>query len=250
MEFTLASRFLRLFHPPSALSCAGTAIRAREVRRMPLPNPRITSYNVCYTKLLRISAAYTGKPYDPVTGLYDYGYRDYAPSQARFTTPDPIRDGHNWFSYVNNDPVNWIDPWGLIANSITSAFKMNDNDWKDNQINNVQGSQNTLGKQGCAIDLVANISTTANGTNTTPQDLNSKTSTFAGKGSIDISWSGVGNNAGLEIERSAQYSYASLNKAAAQYKLDKAIVSPEKVYIGVQVPITVKGKVGSHWVGA
>jgi RHS repeat-associated protein len=27
---------------------------------------------------------YTGKPYDVVTGLYDYGYRDYAPSLARF----------------------------------------------------------------------------------------------------------------------------------------------------------------------
>jgi len=150
---------------------------------------------------------------------------------------------------VNNDPVNYVDPFGLLANSMTSVFKMNDNDWKDNPINNVQGSQNTLGKQGCAIDLVANIATNANGTNITPQDLNSKTSTFSAKGSIDISWSGAGNNAGLDIERSAQYGYSALNKAAAQYALDKAIVSPEKVYIGVQVPITVKGKVESHWVG-
>jgi hypothetical protein len=28
---------------------------------------------------------------------------------------DPIRDGDNWFAYVNNDPVNWRDPWGLSA---------------------------------------------------------------------------------------------------------------------------------------
>jgi hypothetical protein len=28
-------------------------------------------------------------------------------------TVDPIRDGANWFVYVNNDPVNWRDPWGL-----------------------------------------------------------------------------------------------------------------------------------------
>jgi hypothetical protein len=26
---------------------------------------------------------------------------------------DPVRDGTNWFAYVNNDPVNYIDPWGL-----------------------------------------------------------------------------------------------------------------------------------------
>jgi len=56
---------------------------------------------------------YTGKPYDPATGLYNYGYRDYAPDIARFTTMDPIRDGNNWFAYVNNDPVNYVDPLGL-----------------------------------------------------------------------------------------------------------------------------------------
>ncbi len=33
----------------------------------------------------------------------------------RFTTVDPIRDGANWFTYVNNDPVNYVDLWGLLA---------------------------------------------------------------------------------------------------------------------------------------
>jgi RHS repeat-associated protein len=60
-----------------------------------------------------MSLGYTGKPYDSATGLYNYGYRDYQPEAARFTTVDPARDGANWFAYVNNDPVNWIDPWGL-----------------------------------------------------------------------------------------------------------------------------------------
>jgi uncharacterized protein RhaS with RHS repeats len=46
-----------------------------------------------------------------ITGFY--GYRDYSPALARFTTVDPIRDGTNWFAYVNNDPVNYIDLWGL-----------------------------------------------------------------------------------------------------------------------------------------
>jgi RHS repeat-associated protein len=60
-----------------------------------------------------MNLGYTGKPYDTTTGMYNYGYRDYQPEIARFTTVDPIRDGANWFAYVNNDPVNWIDPLGL-----------------------------------------------------------------------------------------------------------------------------------------
>ncbi|WP_169310627.1 RHS repeat-associated core domain-containing protein [Treponema brennaborense] len=51
-----------------------------------------------------VDFAYLGKPYDTATGLYNYGYRDYSPSAARFTTVDPIKDGANWFVYVNNDP--------------------------------------------------------------------------------------------------------------------------------------------------
>ena len=45
----------------------------------------------------------------------------------RFTTVDPIRDGSNWFVYVNNDPVNYIDLWGLLASepkkSVIDTFK-------------------------------------------------------------------------------------------------------------------------------
>ena len=28
---------------------------------------------------------YLGKPYDSITGLYNYGYRDYSPHTVRFT---------------------------------------------------------------------------------------------------------------------------------------------------------------------
>ena len=62
-----------------------------------------------------MNLGYTGKPFDTATGLYNYGFRDYRPQAGRFTTIDPIRDGNNWFIYVNNDPVNWIDLWGLCS---------------------------------------------------------------------------------------------------------------------------------------
>ena len=58
---------------------------------------------------------YLGKPYNADTELYDYGFRDYSPNIARFTSVDPIRDGRNWYCYVVNDPVNFVDLWGLCG---------------------------------------------------------------------------------------------------------------------------------------
>ena len=72
-----------------------------------------------------IGFGYCGKVYDIGTGLYDYGFRDYSPVSARFTTVDPIRDGSNWFSYVVNDPVNYVDPLGLSTSDRGSSPKFN-----------------------------------------------------------------------------------------------------------------------------
>ncbi len=60
---------------------------------------------------------FTGRELDPETGLYYYRSRYYAPQTGRFTTADPIGlfGGPNLYSYVNNNPVNWIDPWGLLG---------------------------------------------------------------------------------------------------------------------------------------
>ena len=75
-----------------------------------------------------IGFGYCGKVYDIGTGLYDYGFRDYSPVSARFTTIDPIRDGSNWFSYVVNDPVNYIDPFGLdTTDSKSDGINFNSN---------------------------------------------------------------------------------------------------------------------------
>ena len=56
-----------------------------------------------------------GRQNDPTSRLYNYGYRDYAPQSARFTTVDPIRDDSNWFIYCNDDPINYIDSAGLFG---------------------------------------------------------------------------------------------------------------------------------------
>ena len=71
-----------------------------------------------------VGFGYCGKVYDSDTGLYDYGFRDYSPNSARFTTVDPVRDGSNWFSYVVNDPVNYIDPFGLTPSDAGNTSKI------------------------------------------------------------------------------------------------------------------------------
>ena len=54
-----------------------------------------------------------GYQQDGETGLMRLGHRLYDASTGRFISRDPIRDGYNWYAYVENDPLNAIDPDGL-----------------------------------------------------------------------------------------------------------------------------------------
>jgi RHS repeat-associated protein len=55
-----------------------------------------------------------GQYYDQETGLHYNYFRYYNPQTGRYITPDPIglEGGINLFVYTNN-PVNYIDPYGL-----------------------------------------------------------------------------------------------------------------------------------------
>jgi RHS repeat-associated protein len=68
--------------------------------------------------------AFTGREWDPESGLYYYRARYYDPKIGRFLTEDPLglTDGINRYAYVKNNPVNRKDPSGMIAGGVGGGF--------------------------------------------------------------------------------------------------------------------------------
>ena len=58
---------------------------------------------------------YTGREFDTETSLYFNRARYYTPDSGRFLSEDPAGffGGFNFYGYVKNDPVNFLDPSGL-----------------------------------------------------------------------------------------------------------------------------------------
>jgi RHS repeat-associated protein len=61
--------------------------------------------------------SFTGKEFDPDTGLYYFNARWYDQETGRFISEDPMRDPNNpnLYSYCANNPLNLIDPTGTVA---------------------------------------------------------------------------------------------------------------------------------------
>jgi len=65
---------------------------------------------------------FAGGQYDADTGLVRFGVRDYEPQTGRWTARDPILFAGadaNLYAYASNDPVNAIDPTGLVGFGVT-----------------------------------------------------------------------------------------------------------------------------------
>ncbi len=83
-----------------------------EQRYYPYGETRLTTGTMYTDKL------FTGQREMAGLGIYHYGARFYSPKLARFLSPDLIVAGYanpqnlNPFSYVNNNPLRYIDPTG------------------------------------------------------------------------------------------------------------------------------------------
>jgi hypothetical protein len=81
---------------------------------------------------------------------------------------DPVRDGSHWFVYVNNDPVNWIDLWGLEDIVIWRAIDAkHDTNWKLYDLfvtDSYRQIEETAQKQGMTVKVI-------NGQDATTQNL-------------------------------------------------------------------------------
>ncbi len=60
---------------------------------------------------------YRGKRVDKEIGLIYFGYRYYDPEIGRWTSPDPLGsiDGPNLYAYARNNPITYIDAFGLAS---------------------------------------------------------------------------------------------------------------------------------------
>jgi RHS repeat-associated protein len=97
---------------------------------------------------------FAGGLYDPDTGLVRFGARDYDAETGRWTSKDPIGFGGgdtNFYGYVLSDPVNLVDPSGLLvpltwdtaadgANIIYGGFRI----LKDNVFGNCKNLKTNL----------------------------------------------------------------------------------------------------------
>ncbi len=64
---------------------------------------------------------FSSKRYDPESGWIYFGRRYYDPSLGRWTTGDPAgySDGFNLYAYVRNNPLTFVDQFGLFRTHYT-----------------------------------------------------------------------------------------------------------------------------------
>ena len=105
---------------------------------------------------------FQGMHYDSTTGLYSSRYRyGYSPTQGRWIQVDPIKfksGEQNFYSFVNNDPANWIDPSGLQRGNGDGGLPRNQwPNWARRLPGQTNGSESDDAEGGSYIERVIRV---------------------------------------------------------------------------------------------
>ncbi len=95
----------------------------------PMGNDTIIYQWKAETEKIHNPFGYCGEYKDDETGLIYLRNRYYDPTNGRFITEDPIKDGVNWYSYCGGNPVMFVDMWGLKYVWIRDLGNVN---WNEN----------------------------------------------------------------------------------------------------------------------
>jgi len=99
---------------------------------------------------------YCAEYFDKETGTIYLRARYYNPVTSRMLSEDPIRDGLNWYIYAGNNPLFYIDPFGLAMVALR--------EWFNKQMAYVSNSYSGTGYIGWnTSSRIATVSMTANG---------------------------------------------------------------------------------------
>lgn len=112
---------------------------------------------------------YTGRQYDPETGLWQYRARYYHAQLGQFLSQDPIgtKDDPNLYLYVANDPVNNTDPTGMQSIFVSGGGEISGVSYPSTQ-NHARRTQEYYSHTGqdrttMVVDYAANMNVMAAG---------------------------------------------------------------------------------------
>ena len=104
---------------------AGSAMAVFDGRREPVSQYEYSSFGQMkkITEKVVLPFLYTGARFDAENGFHYLRTRAYDPAVGRFVSPDviDIAGDINLYRYVNNNPVNYIDPAGTLLFTTVGA---------------------------------------------------------------------------------------------------------------------------------
>ena len=142
---------------------------------------------------------FAGKKFDASAEIYDFGFRDYFPEFARFSSEDPVLDGRNWYSYCGGDFVNFVDRNGF---ELLYVEEQNMQSMDGENLGNSSVEQ--ASSLGCVVTCIAEILSAYTGVHVDPSFINENKSNFSA-GSGEVNWSGIFENYGLSHSKNGDF---------------------------------------------